>query len=124
MSPTSKVGGVDDAARLLTSLRQRRFHPFEMEGDLHQEIMAECARLGIAFKHEVKLGPRCRIDFVIGNVGIEVKTGILNRRSVTAQLERYKKCDLDRIILIAEQDLRPHPDGVEVLALHHLWGIV
>ena len=40
------------------------------EYDLHRLIGQRLTEAGIAYEHEVVLGPRCRIDLLVGDVGI------------------------------------------------------
>lgn len=40
------------------------------EYDLHRLIGQALDEAGISWQHEVKLGPRCRIDMMAGSVGI------------------------------------------------------
>lgn len=98
------------------------------EYDIHALIAEALAADGIEFAHEAVLGPRCRIDFLAGRVGIEVKKGRPARSAVQKQLLRYLASDrLDAIILLSEKEV-PLPDTlagkpVKALSLSRFWGI-
>ena len=119
---TQALGSVMEA---LSTLRA----PLAMnEYDLHQQIAQALTSRSLSFRHEHALMPRCRIDFLIGDIGVEVKRGRPNKSTLLKQAERYLACDtLSAIILVMEQafDL---PDSIlgkpcVVLSLHRLWGI-
>lgn len=61
---------------------------FTNENDLHLGISRTLASLGVEFEREVKLSSKDRIDFMLGDIGLEVKIdGTLS--NVTRQLWRY-----------------------------------
>jgi hypothetical protein len=70
------------------------------EVDLQEGIAQVLAQEGVEFDQEVALSPQDRIDFLIGDVGIEVKiNGSLT--SVMQQLHRYAKSDrITSLILV------------------------
>lgn len=57
---------------LPTLLRGARFR-FTGEADLQEGIARALAGAGVAFEREVSLSSRDRIDFLVGDVGLEVK---------------------------------------------------
>jgi hypothetical protein len=86
----------DDVVAALTSVR---YH-VSQEGPLHDAIARVLASNGIEAEHEVKLGPRERIDFLVGDVGIEIKMrGTVSK--IAAQLWRYAKSPRVRVLLLA-----------------------
>ena len=98
------------------------------EYDIHAQIADALTAAGLDFQHEYKLAPRCRIDFIVGRVGIEVKKGRPVASALTKQLRRYLASDaLDAVVVVTQRAL-PLPaaiDGkpVHVLSLNRLWGI-
>jgi hypothetical protein len=70
------------------------------EGDLQDGISQVLDREGIDYDREVRLSPQDRIDFLIDDVGIEVKiNGSIT--SVVKQLQRYAKSDrITSLILV------------------------
>ena len=45
----------------------------DSEERLHEQAAEAFARAGLEAAHEVRLAPRCRIDFTVGAVGVEIK---------------------------------------------------
>lgn len=98
------------------------------EYDLHRLVMDTLEAAGIPFAHEVKLGPRCRIDLLCGGVGIEIKRGLLDKTRLLNQLRRYAACEqIEALILVTEKTVAlPHAIGgkpVRLVCLNRLWGI-
>ena len=116
---------MDAVYEALTALRA----PLQQgEYDLHRLVMNALENAGIPYAHEVKLGPRCRIDLMCGRVGIEVKRGKPEPRRIIQQLSRYAACEgVDGLILVAERTVAvPHTlsgKPVRVICLNRLWGI-
>ena len=64
--------------------------PFALyEADLHRLIGERLTACGIAYEHEARLGCGSRIDYLVGDVGVEVKKGKPSAATLTAQLKRY-----------------------------------
>ncbi len=93
-----------DLEPVLKALRSIRFSGGD-EADLCIEMDRALTDAGIASRREVKLGPHCRIDRLLsGGIGIEVKAGRVNGRSVRNQLRRYAECDqITGLVLIIER---------------------
>lgn len=98
------------------------------EEELHVQVMEALSRAGIAAVHEARLAPRCRIDFLAGTVGIEVKKRRPDRERLMAQLARYAACEqIERLLVVAPRGVNlPGQIGgkpVTMFALERLWGI-
>ena len=98
------------------------------EYDLHRLVGETLAAAGIAAEHEKKLAPRCRIDFLCGGVGVEIKKGRPNARELLKQVERYLACDELREIIVVTQKDTPLParvlgKRVTCISLNRLWGV-
>lgn len=98
------------------------------EYDLHTEVSAALTKAGIEHTHEHRLAPRCRIDFLAGRVGIEIKKGRPVPSALREQLARYLKSDaLDAIVVVTQQAvLLPRTIAgkpVEQISLNRLWGV-
>ena len=59
------------------------------EYDLHGLVAAALEEAQLPFAHEAPLAPRCRIDFLCGRIGIEIKRGRPVKSQVEKQLRRY-----------------------------------
>ena len=100
----------------------------ENEMDLHQLVSNALQAESLPFEHEASLGSRCRIDFLVGTVGIEIKKGRPNASQLYSQLLRYAQSDkITHLIVIAEKE-PPLPSmiygkSVLVISLQKLWGI-
>ena len=98
------------------------------EYDIHAEIARALEAAGIAYEHEYRLGPRRRIDFRGGRIGIEVKKGRPVSAQLRAQLARYLESDaLDAVIVVTQRVTRlpERIDGkpVYIISLNRLWGV-
>ena len=86
------------------------------EYDLHAEVSAALTTAGIGHSHEYRLAPRCRIDFLAGRIGIEIKKGRPVPSELREQLARYLTSEeLDAIIVVAQRAGVPLP-------LVRIWG--
>lgn len=114
---------------LIDGLRAIRIDPARLETGIHDDIAAMMTARGIAYRHEVTLGPRCRVDFLVDGVVIEVKKGKASSPDVIAQIERY--CgfgDVHAVILVVERNIFRLPaqingKPVEYVPLSANWGI-
>ncbi len=98
------------------------------EYDLHALVAGAFNEADIPFLHEERLGPRCRIDFLAGTVGIEVKKGKPERKQLLRQLERYAlNSRIEALVVVVERaaDLPGEILGKPcvTLSMNRLWGI-
>ncbi len=117
------------AEKVLSALAAIRAPQAQDEYDLHGLTADALQRADIPFRHEAPLAPRCRIDFLCGTVGIEIKRGRPDRIPVEKQLLRYAETGkLTALILLSEKTLPSLPGfvcGIPVypVSLYKLWGI-
>lgn len=103
--------------------------PFAMyENDIHQWVAARLTDAGLAYIHEAKIGPGCRIDFLVGDVGIEVKKGKPQPARLQEQLMRYAACEgVSSLIVLTTRSARVPKAAlnkpVKHIALNSLWGV-
>lgn len=123
-------GGGHTVEEVIASLRRLRIQPITYESELHDQIAERLRTDGIAYQHEVTLGPRNRIDFMVPpGIGIEVKKGKPTSSDLTAQAERYAAFDQIRaIILVVERNVFWYPEAIDEKPVHYiacnrLWGI-
>ena len=98
------------------------------EYDIHAAVAEALAAAGLDYVHEFKLGPRSRIDFLVGRVGVEIKKGRPASSDLTRQLRRYLASDaLDGAIVVTQRvtalpgEILGKP--VMLVSLNRLWGV-
>ena len=106
-----------------------RMKPYRSIWYITDERDAAHIRAGLEAAHEVRLAPRCRIDFMVGGVGVEIKKKRPQRAPLVAQLTRYAHCpQIARLIVLAPRgvDLPKSIGGkpVTMMSLEKLWGIM
>ena len=98
------------------------------EYDLHALVASALQNAQIEFVHEASLGARRRIDFLAGDVGIELKRGRPNAAQLTRQLKKYMESEqLSALIIVCEKNA-PLPSGLLgkplfCVSLQKLWGV-
>ena len=128
MIQTSSRAIERDIARIVSALSAVRMPAQPEEYDIHAAVAAALKDAGLACEHEYRLGPRRRIDFRVGRVGIEVKKGRPATSGLTKQLRRYLESDdLDAMIVVTQRVTRI-PDAicgkpVCLVSLNRLWGV-
>jgi len=115
-------------AQLTHTLSALRISPVGSEYHLHNQISAALQSGGFVVAHEVPLAPRCRIDFLVNGVGIEVKRGKVQRSTLLSQCRRYLQSDRLQALLVVldtSVNLPREVDGkpLRVFGLNRLWGI-
>ncbi|MEE1199840.1 MAG: hypothetical protein U0L09_04245 [Christensenellales bacterium] len=113
---------------LLGALSAIRAPVISDEYDLHSEVAKALESRGMTYRHEAPVAPRCRIDFLVGRIGIEVKKARPASVQLRSQLLRYCQSEqLDAVIVVTQQSV-PLPDSISgkpvlLLSLNRLWGI-
>ena len=98
------------------------------EEELHAQAAGALRAAGIPAQHEARLAPRCRIDFLAGTIGIEIKKSRPQRAALLRQIARYAACEqVKALVVVAPRgvDLPRTVGGkrVMMLGLERLWGI-
>ena len=114
--------------RLMRTLSVLRISAVESEYELHEQIAAALQGGGFVVMHEENIAPRCRIDFLVDGVGIEVKRGKVQRTKLMEQCRRYlssERVEALIVVLDTSVNLPAMMDGkaVRVFGLNRLWGI-
>lgn len=117
----------DRILRLTRTLSELRIPLIVNEYQLHEHIAAALRDGGFVIQHEATLAPRCRIDFLIDGVGIEVKRGKPQKAALLRQCARYLASEqLDALILVLDTSVSlPRELGGKPLitfGLNKLWG--
>ena len=118
----------EQCARIVRAMETIRCGAACTEEELHAQVMRALQADSLEAQHEVRLAPRCRIDFMCGSVGIEIKKSRPVRAKLIEQLTRYAACDQVEALIVAA------PRGVNMpreicgkriimIALERLWGI-
>lgn len=113
---------------LLRALSSVRTPAQPEEYDIHAAIASALTEAGLCYEHEYKLGPRCRIDFRVERVGIEVKKGRPAVAALTRQLRRYMASEaLDAVVVVTQRAVQL-PDTIAgkplyQVSLNRLWGV-
>ncbi len=114
--------------RVVAALATVRVPAQPEEYHIHAAVAEALAGAGLECAHEYRLGPRCRIDFAVGRVGIEVKKGRPAAARLVKQLGRYLESDaLDGVIVVTQRavplpaSIRGKP--VRQISLNRLWGV-
>lgn len=117
-----------ELSRIISALHTVRAPAMPGEYDLHGMIARALEDGGVAARHEYPLAPRCRIDFLCGNIGIEVKKGRPTPSLLRKQLARYMASDeISQIVVVMQKavHLPATISGkkVHVVSLNMNWGI-
>ncbi len=114
--------------RVLDALGTLRspFAPYE--ADLHLRVGECLSAAGLPAVHEALLAPGCRIDYLVGGVGVEIKRGKPGVARLLPQLARYCACEeVAGLILVSEGSVRLPATlagkPLRNLCLNQLWGI-
>ena len=98
------------------------------EAELHAAVARALEDAGIAFVHEARIAPHCRVDFLCGTVAIEIKKQRVPRARLLPQCARYLASPLvEGLILISPAAASlPASIGGKPLypySLNRLWGV-
>lgn len=113
---------------VLEGLRPLRIGIAPQELALHDAVAQALFAAGIEAQHEARLAPRCRIDFLCGTIGIEIKKSRPRTAELARQLARYAACaQIEALIVVCPFRLHlPAHIGakpVRTLQLYRLWGV-
>ncbi|MBQ6373057.1 MAG: hypothetical protein IJJ45_01075 [Clostridia bacterium] len=114
--------------RIVAALSTVRMPAMPEEYDIHAGVAEALDAAGLAYVHEYRLAPRCRIDFLAGRVGIEVKKGRPSQRALEKQLRRYLvSSDLDAAVVVVQRAVSLPATlcgkPVFIVSLDRLWGV-
>lgn len=117
-----------EIARVVDALKAVRMPAQPEEYDIHAQVASALGAASVAYVHEYRLGPRRRIDFLAGRVGIEAKKGRPPARALMKQVKGYLESDaLSAVVVVTQRAvaLPPRLSGkpVVVVSLNRLWGV-
>jgi hypothetical protein len=98
------------------------------EYDIHAAVARALADAKLEYEHEYRLGPRRRVDFRVGRIGIEVKKGRPAASDLRRQLTRYLAFEALSAMVVVTQKATPVPERiggkpVRLLSINRLWGV-
>lgn len=117
-----------DIDRITAALAAVRMPAQPEEYDIHRAVADALDAAGLEYEHEYRLGPRRRIDFRVGRIGIEVKKGRPASSELAKQLRKYLESDdLDAVIVVTQR-VTALPEAicgkpVRLISLNRLWGV-
>ena len=117
-----------DIEAVVAALASVRVPAQPEEYDIHAAVARALSEAGLEYEHEYRLGPRRRIDFRVGRVGIEVKKGRPASGELRAQLGRYLASDALDAAIVVTQRATALPETiagkpVRLVSLNRLWGV-
>ena len=113
---------------VLQALRAMR-PPFILyEMDLHHMVENRLKECGIEYQHEAAIAKGCRIDYLVGDVGVEIKKGKPRAVTLVRQLTRYSaSVQVQSLIVVSWQSVglpqKLNGKPIYPLALAQLWGV-
>ena len=121
-----RTAEIDAILHALSRIRIPKAAPEEYE--LHEAVATALADAGLSARHEARIAPRCRIDFLCGRVGIEIKKGKVPGARLYSQCARYlASAELDALVLVSPNALYIPPGingkPVYIFSLNRLWGV-
>ncbi len=98
------------------------------EYDLHALISCALDKANLSHVHEAKIAQRCRADFMVGNICVEVKKSKPDRNALLKQVTRYlSSSDVHGLLVVSQKNVSlPNTimnKPVRVLSLDKLWGV-
>ena len=93
---------------VVAALRAIRCDAACTEEALHAQAARALEDAGIAAQHEARLAPRCRIDFLAGTIGIEIKKSRPRSGALLIQLRRYAACEQVTELVVQRLELHSH----------------
>ena len=119
---------MEETERVIQALETIRCPAVCEEAELHGLIAEALSKAGLQARHEVTLAPRCRIDFMAGGVGVEVKKIRPARGALHRQLLRYAACpQVESLVVVAPRGVNlPRMAAgkrIYMVCLERLWGI-
>lgn len=117
-----------DMDAIVAALSTIRMPAQPEEYDIHAAVARTLDAAGLEYAHEYRLGPRRRVDFCVGRVGIEVKKGRPAPSALREQLRRYLDSDALDAVIVVTQRVTALPDAiggkpVRIVSLNRLWGV-
>lgn len=113
---------------LINILEQIKVGFLPQETQIHSIIAESLVKNGIEFQHEYRLSSDSRIDFLSGNIGIEVKKSTVKDKDLLKQLKKYSESDkISKIILVTTKSVNIpsfiNNKQINIVNLYRNWSI-
>ena len=113
---------------LINILEQIKVGFLPQETQIHSIIAESLVNNGIEFQHEYRLSSDSRIDFLSGNIGIEVKKSTVKDKDLLKQLKKYSESDkISKIILVTTKSVNIpsfiNNKQIYIVNLYRNWSI-
>ena len=117
-----------NSARIISAIKNVRAPAMPGEYDIHAMISDALSAAEISHEHEYRLGPRCRLDFMCGNIAVEIKKGKPQRAELMKQLSRYMQSPEVEEMVVVVQKRVSLPETLcgkrlHMISLNMLWGV-
>ena len=114
--------------QVIRALSKIRAPQVRDEYDLHALTAFALQQDQLDFIHEAPVGPRARVDFLVGGTAVELKRGRPDGKRLTAQLTRYAQSPAVTGLVVVSEKSCALPEKlcgkpVRSLSLYRLWGI-
>lgn len=114
--------------RLINILEQIKVGFLPQETQIHSIIAESLVKNGIEFQHEYRLSSDSRIDFLSGNIGVEVKKSTVKDKDLLKQLKKYSESDkISKIILVTTKSVNIpsfiNNKQIYIVNLYRNWSI-
>lgn len=113
---------------LINILEQIKVGFLPQETQIHSIIAESLVKNGIEFQHEYRLSSDSRIDFLSGNIGVEVKKSTVKDKDLLKQLKKYSESDkISKIILVTTKSVNIpsfiNNKQIYIVNLYRNWSI-
>lgn len=113
---------------MISAIQTVRVPAMPGEYDIHAMIADALNAAGIDCVHEFPLAPRCRVDFMCGDIAVEVKKGRPQPAQLLRQLNRYMLAPGVREMVVVMQRRVRLPEylcgkRLHAVSLNMLWGV-
>ena len=98
------------------------------EIEIQREVELQFRSHKIPYDREVRLAPRCRLDFLVDSIAVEVKKRRPAKARLVRQIEKYASLpNIKGVIIVLERHI-DIPEiicqkPVKVFSLNRLWGV-
>lgn len=113
---------------VLQAVNNIRAPQVRSEYDLHDLLASALREADLPYRHEVMVAPRCRVDFLVQGIAVEVKRSRPNAKALLAQATRYLASPLVHGLIVVSEKSLSLPQSILNkpcinISLNQLWGL-